>query len=69
MLRVGDVLFGDCSGHFGESYCDKRIEALGRDWIVAREQDTGKLVFADMSRYIGQGGVDAPFTEDWKRPS
>jgi len=39
-LRVGDVLKGFCGGCFGrESFWDKRIEAIGSDWVVVREQD------------------------------
>ena len=37
-LKVGDVLYGYCNGYFGrDSYLDKRVEAVGPDWIVARE--------------------------------
>lgn len=37
ILRVGDVLYGFCNGYFGrDSYCDKRVEAIGADWVVAR---------------------------------
>lgn len=36
-VRVGTVLYGFCSGHFGRnSYDDKRVEAIGADWVVAR---------------------------------
>lgn len=36
-LRVGDVLYGFCNGYFGhDSYEDKRVEAIGGDWVVAR---------------------------------
>lgn len=36
-LRVGDVLDGFCGGVFGrDSYEDKRVEAIGTDWVVAR---------------------------------
>lgn len=38
-LRVGDILYGFCGGRFGrDSYTDKRVEAIGSDWVVAREQ-------------------------------
>lgn len=37
-LRVGDVLYGYCGGAFGsDSYGDKRVEAIGADWVVVRE--------------------------------
>lgn len=39
-LRVGDLLRGYCGGSFGrDSYHDKRVEAIGADWVVARTQD------------------------------
>jgi hypothetical protein len=36
-LRVGDVLYGYCGGEFGDSYYDKRVEAIGTDWVVVRD--------------------------------
>lgn len=45
-LRVGDMLYGFCGGSFGrDSYDDKRVEAIGADWVVARENDH-PLMFA-----------------------
>jgi hypothetical protein len=39
-LRVGAVLHGFCHGAFGrDSYGDKRVEAIGADWIVVRNQN------------------------------
>ena len=39
VLRVGDMLSGFCAGHFGrDSYDDKRVEAIGADWVVARNE-------------------------------
>ena len=53
MLRIGSILYGFCGGHFGrDSYEDKRIEAIGTDWIVARDKN-GLPLFAD-------------FIEGWK---
>lgn len=41
-LRVGDVLYGFCNGYFGrDSYDDKRVEAIGADWVVARSESGG----------------------------
>lgn len=38
-LRVGDPLYGYCGGWFGrDSYEDKRVEAIGSDWVVARSE-------------------------------
>ena len=40
MIRVGDVLYGYCGGRFGrDSYGEKRVEAIGADWVVVREED------------------------------
>jgi len=37
-LRVGQMLYGYCRGIFGrDSYGDKRIEAIGYDWVVVRD--------------------------------
>lgn len=39
-LRVGGILYGYCGGFFGrDSYGEKRIEAIGADWVVVREED------------------------------
>ena len=47
-LRVGTLLEGFCGGAFGrDSYEDKRVEAIGADWVVAREVSSGKIVFYD----------------------
>ena len=47
-LRVGLKLHGYCDGYFGRnSYSDKRVEAFGADWIVAREEN-GLPVFANV---------------------
>lgn len=36
-LRVGDILHGYVGGYFGRDHYDCcRIEAIGKDWIVAR---------------------------------
>ena len=54
-LRVGTILYGFCRGHFGSgSYSPKRIEALGEDWVVVREQD-GRPNFAES---FGEGTID-----------
>jgi hypothetical protein len=46
-LRVGDLLLGFCGGTFGSrSYFDKRVEAVGSDWVVVRESDGSPGFFA-----------------------
>ncbi len=38
MNNIGRVVYGFCNGFFGRnSYSDKRIEAEGVNWIVARD--------------------------------
>lgn len=45
-LSVGQMLYGFCGGDFGrDSYSDKRVEAVGADWVVARD-DMGRVCFA-----------------------
>ena len=39
-LPIGTMLYGYCGGHFGrDSYSDKRVEAVGVDWVVVRQED------------------------------
>ncbi len=57
MLRVGTLLYGFCGGCFGrDSYDNKRVEAIGVDWVIAREIDSGQVVTyegspEDLERY------------------
>ena len=45
-LRIGDVLHGFCGGAFGrDSYADKRVEAIGTDWVVVRNTEDGVEFF------------------------
>lgn len=47
-LRVGDMLYGFCHGAFGrDSYADKRVEAIGADWVVVRNS-AGGVEFTDV---------------------
>jgi len=49
-LRVGQILYGYCGGYFGrDSYQNKRVEAIGFDWVVAREVDSHEICFAETS--------------------
>jgi hypothetical protein len=42
LLEVGATLYGYCGGYFGrDSHEDKKIEALGSDWIVCRDDEGG----------------------------
>ena len=48
LLPVGTPLYGYCGGYFGrDSYGLKRIEAVGYDWVVVREDDNA--LFASSS--------------------
>lgn len=50
-VQVGDTLYGFCGGAFGrDSYEDKRVEAVGKDWIVCRDNQ-GQVHFADLSEW------------------
>lgn len=51
MVLTGQILFGFCNGYFGrDSYENKRIEAIGVDWIVAREIESGEVLFATFDK-------------------
>jgi hypothetical protein len=41
ILRVGAILYGTCGGVFRDSYGENRIEAIGADWVVVRD-DRGR---------------------------
>ncbi len=46
MLLIGTKLYGFCGGWFGhDAYSDKRVEGVGADWVVAR-QENGEALFA-----------------------
>lgn len=51
-LAVGMRFYGYCNGFFFADYYDgyKTIEAFGKDWILAREED-GYPNFANFSPY------------------
>ena len=41
-LQIGQILYGYCGGFFGRnSHEDKRIEAIGIDWVVVRDVYSG----------------------------
>jgi hypothetical protein len=45
-LAVGMVFLGYCGGYFGRNaYGEKRVEAFGADWIVARGGLSGKSIY------------------------
>lgn len=42
-LQVGSILYGFAGGCFGrDSFNNRRVEALGPDWAVARDEVTGE---------------------------
>lgn len=50
MIHVGTILQGFCRGYFGrDSYEDKRVEAVGVDWVVARGINSGEVGFTSTS--------------------
>lgn len=59
-LLVGDVLLGYCGGEFGRDSHSlaKRVEAVGSDWIVVREDShAGRVLIAtgpDVHRVLGR---------------
>lgn len=56
IVQPGSILYGFCGGCFGrDSYANKKVEAVGPDWVVAREEGPGDfggggvVVFADVA--------------------
>lgn len=46
-LLVGHVIAPMAHGEFGrDDYHPKRVEAVGADWVVARDLETGEPMFA-----------------------
>lgn len=46
-LRVGAVLHGFCGGAFGRDvFGELRVEAIGADWVIVRDEGSGTPVFA-----------------------
>jgi len=40
-IEIGSTIYGFCDGAFGrDSYGLKIVEAVGKDWIVVREDDS-----------------------------
>lgn len=61
-LLVGQKLYGYCGGYFDDrGHADKRVEAVGADWVVARD-DIGFTYFASGS------DVHAHLVEDTTPP-
>ena len=67
-MYIGTILYGFCEGYFErDSYSNKRIEAVGADWIVVRELDASygeKPLFcsfkdtAEMSKCLGKWSTE-----------
>jgi hypothetical protein len=54
-LAVGDVLHGFCGGYFGRDHYECcAVEAVGVDWVVARELDGTALSFASGREDLAQ---------------
>jgi len=64
-LRVGDILYGYCGGMFGrDSYDDKRVEAIGSDWVVLRE-DGKPLMYEGSPEDMLQYRTPPPEGDRW----
>lgn len=47
-LRVGQMIYGFCNGMFGrDDYHDKRVEAIGVDWVVCRHMQGVSFHYGD----------------------
>jgi hypothetical protein len=59
-VLVGQMMFGFCSGYFDESYGNKRVEAVGKDWVVVRDLQSKELHFASTE---GNGSIEDLFED------
>jgi len=60
-LQIGMTLHGFCGGAFGrDSYATKRIEALGPDWIIARDNEGN----VHIAIFDNQAHMES-FVRDW----
>lgn len=58
-LKVGDVIYGYCHGEFGrDSYDDKTVELIGRDYVVYRYEGGSVGVWQgtpnDLAKYTAE---------------
>ncbi len=62
-IEPGDILQGHCNGFFGSmSYGDKVVEAVGPDWIVARDE----IGFPVLAHFAGMPpGTMAQYVSEW----
>lgn len=56
-VKVGSVLHGYCGGSFGrDSYSHKRVEAIGKGWLVVRNEQGQPEFYAgkksDLEEYL-----------------
>jgi hypothetical protein len=67
LLPVGTKLYGYCNGFFGRnSYNEKRVEAVGTDWVVARDLCTERPVMADLWDWEEDWPTLPEMVENWK---
>lgn len=65
MSNIGKKIYGFCNGFFGDDYENKRIEAEGEDWIVARpyREDAEAVLASFISREEKES-----YLEKWSNP-
>ena len=60
-FAVGDALYGYCDGYFGrDSYGEKRVEAVGSDWMIVREGGEPRALLGVPH------GLDAALVDRWR---
>lgn len=60
-VKVGSVLHGYAGGYFGrDSYSHKRVEAIGKGWLVVRNEEGEPEFYAGKKKalepYLAPGG-------------
>jgi len=63
VMFVGKLLYGYCGGYFGrDSYDVKRIEAIGADWVVVRENSRPNFASFESTEKMMK------LIKDWGKP-
>lgn len=67
-IKPGDKLYGFCNGYFGRDYYETKIvEAIGVDWLVVREENSGTPIMCNFDAMDTEQIVE--YLKEWKSES
>lgn len=68
-LKEGDLLYGYCNGFFGhDDYWDKTVEAVGPDWVVARQIHSNEPIIMVLDDGWGYSDQFPSIVAEWLSP-